>query len=399
VSDEPLDLLLIGCGLRGTGLLTAAPQLLSYRTGVVEASDALGPGAFADYRIESNSFGNDFFGWIDSRGVFGEVLEHPEVRALRATTSNFRLPLLARALRHVGAAIAQRVPEERLFLRQRVERLEHRPDSRGGRFVASLSSGKIVGARALVLATGIRETLRAELAPWRRKVLLSSEIIKGRHEALFGPDAPSPVVILGGSHSGYSVAMRFAEALAESPPASARRGEVVLLHRSPVKLFHASWADVTAIERAPLEAIPDPGRDVCPASGHVFRYSGLRHGAKALFLTAARRGLPWLRQLGVSGLEDAAPWLERAAVIVQAMGYESNTLPVCDEGGERWSGAERLVVQPDGDGCLALGQGRVFVMGMDPYPYRDNSLTPTGQYALRGKQILAALARAATVDR
>ena len=35
--------------------------------------------------------------------------------------------------------------------------------------------------------------------------------------------------------------------------------------------------------------------------------------------------------------------------------------------------------------------GRVFAMGMDPYPYRDNSLTPAGQRATRGKQILAAL--------
>jgi hypothetical protein len=32
-------------------------------------------------------------------------------------------------------------------------------------------------------------------------------------------------------------------------------------------------------------------------------------------------------------------------------------------------------------------------MGMDPYPYDDGALTPTGQYALRGGQILAALAR------
>lgn len=381
---EPLDLVLIGCGLRGTGLVTAIPELLARRTAIVEAGDALGPGSFAEYQIESNSSGSDFFGWVDPHGPFGDVLAHPDVTALRSTPGNFRLALLARALRHVGAAITRRLPPERLCLRDRVVRV----DSDDTLFTATLASGRRLVARSMVLATGIRETFRAELAPWQRKVMLSGRLVRGDDQASFGRDPPTPVVIIGGSHSGYSVAKRLLEVLADTPD---RRCEVVLIHRAPVKLYYASWSEFEASEHPPLEAIPEPGRDTCPETGNIFRYSGLRHGAKALFRTASLQGIPWLRQIQVRELAEAAPWLDRAALIVQAMGYESNTLPLYRCGEQIWSGRDRFVVQPGTDGCIVTEGGRLFVMGMDPYPYRDNSLTPTGQYALRGKQILKAL--------
>jgi hypothetical protein len=384
VASEPLDLILVGCGLRGTGLVTAVPRLLERRLAIVEAGDHLGPGSFADYQIDSNSFGSDFFGWIDPRGAFGDVLEHPDVIALRTTPGNFRLSLLARALRHAGAAIARRLPPSQLALGDRVVRV----DTDDELVTTTLASGRRLAARSVVLATGIRETLRAELLPWRDKVILSSQIVKGGGEPLFGDDPPTPIVIVGGSHSGYSVAMRFHEAMAAHP---ARRCEVIVVHRAPVKLFYTDWTEFEASERCPLEAIPDPARDVCPETGNLFRYSGLRHGAKALLRAASRQEVPWLRQIQCRALGEAAPWLHRAAVIIQAMGYDSNTLPLYRNGQEVWSGADRLVAQLGADGCLPPGPGRVFVMGMDPYPYRDNSLTPTGQYALRGKQILSML--------
>lgn len=66
-------------------------------------------------------------------------------------------------------------------------------------------------------------------------------------------------------------------------------------------------------------------------------------------------------------------------------------MPLVHRGERIWSGDDRLVVQPSPQGDILSMNGRVFAMGMDPYPYRDNSLTPVGQYATRGKQILAAL--------
>ena len=384
VAIEPLDLLLIGCGLRGTGLVTAVPELLERRVAIVEAGGCLGPGSFAEYQIESNSSGSDFFGWVDPRGPFGDVLEHPDVIALRTTPGNFRLSLLARALRHVGAAIARRLPPSRLVLGDRVVRVNADDEQ----ITATLASGRRLAARSVVLATGIRETQRADLQPWCDKVILSSQIVKGGEGRLFGDDPPTPIVIVGSSHSGYSAALRFQEAMAAHP---ARRCEVIVVHRTPVKLFYTGWSEFEASERYPLEAIPDPARDVCPETGNLFRYSGLRHGAKALFRAASRQEVPWLHQIHCRALGEAAPWLDRAAVIIQAMGYDSNTLPLYRNGEAVWSGADRLVAELGADGCLPPGPGRLFVMGMDPYPYRDNSLTPTGQYALRGKQILSML--------
>ncbi len=387
--DLEVDLLMVGCGIRGTGLLTAVPELLRRRVAIVEASDALGPGSFAEYKIESNSPGSDFFGWVDPAGVFGEVLGHPDVSGLRATHENFRLSRLAAALRHFGAAIARQLPAERLFLRDRAVGVE--VEERGGEVVSSvvaLASGKRLRTRLLVLAAGIRERFAPELEPWRHKTVLSGRVVRGLEDERLLRDAPSPIVVVGGSHSGYSVAMRVQELGAGDP---SRRRDVVILHRSPVKLFYASLAELQADARCPLEAVPDPERDLCPASGNVFRYSGLRHGAKALFRTASLRGLPWLRQVKSEILAQMAPWLDEAALVVQCTGYESNTLPLVHRGERIWSGDDRLVVQPSPQGDILSMNGRVFAMGMDPYPYRDNSLTPVGQYATRGKQILAAL--------
>lgn len=384
MSSEPLDLLLIGCGLRGTGLLTANPELFNYRTAVVEAADRLGPGSFAEYSIDSNSAGSDFFGWVDPRGCFGEALTHPDVKTLRAIKGNFSLSLLGRALTHFGAAIARCLPPERLFLRDRVLRL----DMHEALCTATLASGRRLVARNAVLATGIRETFRKELTPWESKVVLSSQIVKDSARTILRRSLPAPIAIVGGSHSGYSVAVILREIFAAAPELGC---DITLIQRAPVKLFYSDWNEFRQSDRCPYETIPDPQRDVCPETGNLFRYSGLRHASKELFRSASRKQIPWLRQIQARELAEAAPWLERAALIVQAMGYESNTVPLFQHGQQFWSGQDRGVVQPGADGCILSGGGNLFAMGMDPYPYCDNSLTPTGQYALRGRQILSRL--------
>ncbi|WP_205194209.1 hypothetical protein [Burkholderia sp. Ap-962] len=387
--DPELDLLLVGCGLRGTGLLSANPDLLAYRIGVIDAGEQPGPGNFPFYRIDSNSYGSDFFGWVDPQRVYGAALRDADVIALRESVGSFPLARLAQALRPFGAIIRRELGAGRVWLRRRAVRIDVDQDG----VTVQLDDGSRVRSRLVVLATGIRERVHAELLPWRHKLLLSRQIIEHGPPAAWR-DTPVRVHLLGGSHSAYAIARLLAE-----PGTLAAGSSVTLQHRGLVKLFYGSHEEYAAAEHAALEAVPDLERDRCPETGNVFRYSGLRHAARHTFREIAANRLAGFAQIRAARLGDAAPRLDEADCIVQALGYESNTLPLEVDGRPVPMCAPGGIVLPGADGRLALpgiALSPLFVMGMNPYPYDDNSLTPTGQYALRGAQVLRALREHAT---
>ncbi len=382
--NQALDLLLVGCGLRGTGLLSANPDLLEYQIGVVDAGDRLGPGSFASYRIDSNSYGSDFFGWVHPERAFGGALRHADVTLLRQSAGSFPLARLANALRPFGDAIRDQLGAARVWQRRRAMRInvEH------GAATVHLDDGTRIHTHMAVLATGIRERPHAELARWRDKLLLSRHIVEHGVPARWR-EAPVNVHIVGGSHSAYAIAN-----LLRAPGALAAGSTVTLQHRGPVKLFYRNFDEYAAEPHHPLEAVPDPALNQCPETGNVFRYSGLRHAARATFVDIAAGRVSGFTLLRAPSIAAAAPKLDAADYIVQALGYESNVLPLTVDGVDVPMCAAGGIVETDRAGRLRVpGAGTLplFVMGMNPYPYDDNSLTPTGQYALRGGQILQAL--------
>jgi hypothetical protein len=385
-SAPDLDVLLIGCGLRGTGLLTAVPELLQRRLGIVEASPRLGPGSFSHYRIQSNSSGKDFFGWVRSDGPFGPLLRSPKVRRLREYAGAFELHELAAALECFGEHIEHLVGPERIVLGDSVVSLQ----VEGRRMTADLRSGRQLRTRCAVLATGIREVPHLGLQRWNAKHVLSGDVIRHGSAVLPPRGGLLRVAIVGASHSTYAVARLLREA-----NLTGRQFDVTIVHRSPVKLFYGGRDEYEADARSELEAVPDPIRDACPETGNLFRYSGLRHGARAMFRAIADDEVPMMRHWRVESLAQAMPLLDSADVVVQAMGYESNSFELRVDGHPCAMQQRRRIVDVGDDGRLRLplrSPPDIFVMGMDPYPYDDNSLTPTGQYAKRGHQLLDALA-------
>jgi len=379
------DVLLVGCGLRGTGLLTAVPELLGRRLGIVEAGQRLGPGSFAHYRIQSNSSGSDFFGWVQADGPFADVLRASHVRALREHKGAFDLQQLALVLESFGNRLRQLVAPERLVLGDPAVSLH----VNRGRIKVRLRSGRELCTRYVVLATGIREAPHPDLQAWQAKRVLSGDIIRRGHEALTARNDHLRVVVIGASHSTYAVA----RVLQANLPAGGH--DLVIVHRNPVKLFYRDAAEYAATARSGIEAIPDLSRDACPETGNLFRYSGLRHGALAMFRKIAAGEVPHMRHERVGSIAEAAPLLDAADVVVQATGYESNTFDLWLEGEPCTMRRHRRVVDVSEDGRLVVpgpSSPNIFVMGMDPYPYNDNSVTPSSQYARRGRQLLAALA-------
>ncbi|WP_372073197.1 hypothetical protein P7L75_12915 [Tistrella mobilis] len=384
------EIVLAGCGLRGMGLLTATPALLDHRLTVIDAGPRPGPGAFPGYRIQSNSTGSDFFGWVDPAGPFGPVLDDPAVRRLREHRGAFDLALLAGALDRFGDRLATLLPPDRLIREDPLAHVTVDKEAIG----LTLASGRRIDTRALVLALGITEPAHAALAPWAGHTIPSGRIVRDHLAALppLPADRPVRIVIAGGSHSAYSAAL----VLADAVDAGRLSAEVTILHRGPARLFYPNMDAQVAEPHGPLEALPDPARDICPETGQIFRYSGLRHRARALFREIAQGARQGFTQRQIPAIDDAADLLDRADLIVQALGYRSRRLAMTIDGRPWDPAGGRAVVRPEPDGRIPLPAGaraQIFVMGMDPYPYDDGALTPTGQYALRGGQILAALAR------
>lgn len=385
------DLLVIGCGLRATGLLTANPELFRHTIGVVDGGQRLGVGSFGGYDIQSNSNGTDFFGWIDPAGPFGPVVSSPAVRRLREIPTGFHLRLLVEALAAAGDAIASALEPGSVLLGDPVTDIRL-PHAEAGEIRVVTGSDRVLRAGAVVLATGIRELPLPGLDQLGPPVVKSSQLLDPDSLIRCGTlvDSPGTVCFLGASHSAFSVLGRV---LRVRPR---RRADVVLLTRSPVKIFYNGWAEYhAAAPHAPEEAVPDPQADVCPETGNLHRYSGLRNNSKALFLAVAARRIPGVRLILEPGAREREKLLRDVYSIVQCAGYGSNV--------PRISIGDRPVTCVDDDGVVRITeQGRlhtsagvaesVFVMGMDPYPYDDNTVNPTSQYGRRGRHLLEYLA-------
>jgi hypothetical protein len=157
---------------------------------------------------------------------------------------------------------------------------------------------------------------------------------KGLEEAqrILAEAGPRRIVILGGSHSAYSVA----GALLELPAAERlAAGQIVILQRREPRIFYPN------IEAA-LDDLYDvaPG-DICPRTQRVNRMGGLRGFGREMWRQIALRPgtRPEPRVVTVPLQQFTAAQLHamiaEAALVVPSFGYRSTMLPIFDEDGAR----------------------------------------------------------------
>ncbi|WP_405935840.1 hypothetical protein OG338_03040 [Streptomyces sp. NBC_00726] len=374
---DNFDLAVIGFGIRGLGLITANPELRAHRVLIADAGTRLGAGAFARILSESNSHGSDFFNWVDPDGPYGPIRALAPVRELRARTDCFDLQLLARALGEAAEFVRATAPPHWSVVREAVAAVEL---ADGGPLLR-FGGGRTARARKAVLACGVRE--RQALA---REAVLSSTLLAVPDEARAQEVFPGArrFTIVGTAHSAFS-------ALAKLTALGVDARAVTMTGRSPVRLHYPSYDAYRSAEHPAGEAVPDPVRDVCPRTGQVFRYHGLRNRSRALFGEVARGRLP-VRLVIDRGGRVTRREADAADVVIQATGYVSD-LPGIVRAGEPV--ATRPVALCDSDGVLLDADGLrvpgIHLMGCDPYPYKSRFTDPTVQYADRGAAVLAAL--------
>jgi hypothetical protein len=382
------DLAVVGFGIRGLGLVTANPALRERRVLVIhDLETAFGAGAFAQIHCQSNSAGRDFFSWVDTAGPYGPVLSLPAVRRLHSLRGCFELPILARALREAAHFVRRTAPAGWHFECSRVEAVSIESPGSVASDGASLrlTGGRTVRAGVVVLATGVEEQLEPTLAADARVITTSSTVFAEPRTSAWGrrlPERFGPVTIIGAAHSAFSSLLRLLEF-------GVRPEDVTLVGRGPVRLHYESLAAYAAASHSPHEREPAPD-DVCPLTGQVFRYHGLRHRSRDLFLEIVSGRLPVSLRTGARP-DEIRRYVMRADLTVQATGLCS-TVPQITRRGRSLALSAVVTVAPDGH-LLDLGGAAVpgvFVMGCNPYPYAGN-IDPTTQYADRGRSVARAL--------
>lgn len=287
----------------------------------------IGPGGLAHHRIGANSLGGPFLECLDGLPdgtPFDALRDLPETRRLREHAEEHPpLAVVAPFLTRLGAVVSGLLEAHPrcVVVPARVTGIR----LRGSGVEVTTSLGHELTAGRAVIATGGRppaDFAGAEivpglsLAPHRDRVWHSESFIDARKAR---PEAHGKAVVVGGSHSAWSVVDLLLPEV----------DEITVIHRSGIRLFYNS------AEQARADGYTfDPVLDVCPVNGRVNRYGGLRGRAhelarSALRLPGTEPGPVSLTQVGRQAARDRAERaLADADVIVMANGFAADLPPL-----------------------------------------------------------------------
>lgn len=376
-SEADCDIAFVGGGFRTTTFLASSPQLLSRKIRIIERGSSIGPGAFVDYTANSTSYGSRFLRGISMDDDITSKFQTPDARELAHSEHPVPLSQVAKALSQIGHAITTTLGESQVALNTLVKSVDIQ--SLGGPIALVGSKGTIARAKHVVVATGRAERLHPALARWRHKVVLSNAVIRHSHrqevEGKLAGLSGQTVVIVGSSHSAMSA---LSTLLNIRSNLELRDVKILVLQRAPARLMYEN------VEAAKIKQIPDRevlfrhDRDICPATGVVFRDSGLRHESRNLYCTLWAGGLPGV-DLVRATLDDANHIFDQAGIIIQALGYRGRAPDIRIDGKIIRSGSSVDRLSADDDGSAILDgsvQKALSVLRVEPTPVdrRDNGV-------------------------
>lgn len=341
----------IGAGPAGFALLAAAERMgvlgdLSRRGLVVVDSSAGGrTGSLRRYQVTADTpakvFQETLEPLVASRPEIGR---DPSLRSLMSRPSADELPLAtaAAALQAGTDLLLDRVECEGGRVLRAVDVVSVRRGADELHLTARGPRGAAVEIRAphAVFATGGTPAVPPDLAEVCPGAVHSDRLLT-RPE----PDVPASVqrlAIIGSSHSAFAVVGRL---LAETPFRD--HVDITVLCRHPPKVTYESEQDATE------DGASFTAADVCPQTGRVFRFGGLRMRAAATFRAVRDGHWPRVRLVDLSSQEGGWPRLCREAdLVVAATGYRSKALEILAIPGAGWDTRCRL---RDGKGQVVPG--------------------------------------------
>jgi hypothetical protein len=344
-AQAQFGLVVCGGGPAGLGPLVAAARLgalegLLDRGVLLVEPGVPGPGSLARYGgLRANSLGGAFLECLDelTGPAFAGLKQARETVALdRWARTRPPLAVVAAYLARLGEAfvsVLRAHPACEAPAGTRAARVDETGDGvsvliegagerrvRADRAILAMGGRPPAAYRDTVVVPGVR------LSAYRTKLCHAADLLDVRYGLpwrLVGAIRQSgSVAIVGSSHSAWSVV----ELLRQDPrflggPAV----RLSVLHRSPIPLFHPS-----AQEAREAGYCFDPVRDVCPRSGRVHRFGGLRGEPRRLAATAmgladgpAPADLVRVEPDSARSRETVEQVLQEAGAVVVATGYQA----------------------------------------------------------------------------
>lgn len=284
---------LIGFGPANLGLLVAAirrGELESMTRGgltIVDRRQQLGAGLIGQYRITANSLASVFVECVEDPrlgDVFAHVKAHSVLSRFRRSMDVApRLSDVAAVMKALSEAVLAYVGRRTKLTLLRGS-IAHGWAHEGGRHVFTVTRGDqnvlVVAETAFVNCGGRNRMLPQRTGRLAKRLVSSHTLLTTPDDALkkiVPADKPARIAILGGSHSAISCSQRLSSL--------AGHATVDIFSRSKLRLFYSSGREADEDEYA-----YDPDADVCPLSGRVNRFGGLRYDAHRAARSIQRDG-------------------------------------------------------------------------------------------------------------
>ena len=390
-------LIICGAGAAGTGVAVAAIQhehldVLIKKGGIhcLERSSVVGGGMFNHLSIPANSCATVFLECIEGLKEYlgkeriSRLLSSDEYQHLHDTGAEIPASLteIGEWNSQLGEEIWKYILQssDKNVLSRTVEVISvHVVDEKstivkykhkGATEISSVAGEKVF------LTMGGKQTIKYALSisvgnttlnEFQHKVVLSHAfllnpllLLLSSHKKVHSTPAneeytkENPIVIIGGSHSAWSCAISILR-LSKKLPVGEE--SIVLLHRSSIKLYFASEENAQRCHYS-----YDKEKDVCPVTGRVFRYGGLRGPSKSLaentVLKKTENRIKTI-YMGDTGADEIEKILSSSSKIIVATGYAANVPKIFDHRGEKISLKTQngqLIVNENGQ-CLLEADG------------------------------------------
>lgn len=344
----PYQLAVCGCGPASLSPLIymeengKLDELLQLGLCIVDESEYIGTGNIGKYHITANSLGK----------VFTEIFKNPESKLLAYLSKKESmkklecfldtappLTLVGELMNDIGQYLGLKVENSKtsdLFPASRVTKIKWRKDKQFDMTIEPLlnpQSRRIITSKHVLFNAGGMQQVPAfvpsEVRP-EQQIWYSDSFLKGKYDDsamnMINAKRPLKITLLGASHSAFSSLYRLQH---QFQLLEHSHIHVELLTRKPIRLFYRS------VEDAVQDSYPfDPIQDVCPLSGRVNRFSGLRYDSFQLAKEVLDNRYP---NVNLQVIEDNVfddkvnEQLLSTDILLVCTGYQNNTTRIVNE--------------------------------------------------------------------
>ncbi len=337
---------IIGGGPAGTGTILKAMKDNSFEEyadggiALVESSSDLLVGSITKFLVESDTLSDVFLectqgstnNYLPLAQLQNEITEIKKYAG-----SPIPLNALHTFLQSLGKLIENFFATNvqcKLFLRTTAQKIVIKKNNE---FDVFLNNGSIISAKHLIIATGgisvnglqdefnFRDGI--DLKAHSKKTINAHDIIQGKSNDLIAKmRSKSKIIILGGSHSAFSVADYLIKA-----NKNLKDNSVHIWANTKPKLFYLSKED------AQIDQYDDfTESDICPITHRVFRLAGLRMNGRQLYRKMLVLGDEEIEKRVTFNLisnqaHKLNEELKSADLIIHALGYRFNMVDTYNE--------------------------------------------------------------------